>query len=282
MRELPASITNALYQSVSTFCQCWKLTAINGKSLGFTDHDRDIELDGFIFLAETGFSATDREEGNGLSASNFETTSTISSLSLCEKDIRAGLWDGALAEIWLVNWQDISMRMLLSKSKMGDITREGSVFRAQLLGKAHALTQSRGRILQSSCDAVLGDKRCGINLHNERYSISASISGYSENGRIILTQRLDDFAAEFFTSGIVALSGGERFEIKTHQKQNMSERIEFWRAPQQEINIGDTIKLYAGCDRSFATCCSKFSNMKNFRGFPHIPGRDYLSGYPVR
>jgi uncharacterized phage protein (TIGR02218 family) len=37
---------------------------------------------------------------------------------------------------------------------------------------------------------------------------------------------------------------------------------------------GDTFEVVAGCDRTFATCKSKFNNVRNFRGFPHIPGRD--------
>jgi hypothetical protein len=29
------------------------------------------------------------------------------------------------------------------------------------------------------------------------------------------------------------------------------------------------------------TCQAKFDNLLNFRGFPHIPGDDWLASYPV-
>lgn len=35
-----------------------------------------------------------------------------------------------------------------------------------------------------------------------------------------------------------------------------------------------------GCDRQLATCRDRFGNVANFRGFPHIPGNDFVLRYP--
>lgn len=35
-----------------------------------------------------------------------------------------------------------------------------------------------------------------------------------------------------------------------------------------------------GCDRALATCRDRFGNVANFRGFPHIPGNDFVLRYP--
>jgi len=35
------------------------------------------------------------------------------------------------------------------------------------------------------------------------------------------------------------------------------------------------------CDKRFATCRDRFANGINFRGFPHIPGNDFVIAYPV-
>src|SRR5262249_6848174 len=35
-----------------------------------------------------------------------------------------------------------------------------------------------------------------------------------------------------------------------------------------------------GCDRQLATCRDLFGNVVNFRGFPHIPGNDFVLKYP--
>ena len=35
-----------------------------------------------------------------------------------------------------------------------------------------------------------------------------------------------------------------------------------------------------GCDRQLSTCRDRFDNVANFRGFPHIPGNDFVLKYP--
>lgn len=40
--------------------------------------------------------------------------------------------------------------------------------------------------------------------------------------------------------------------------------------------------LAEGCDKRIATCRSCFGNELNFRGFPSIPGEDFLTLYPAR
>ena len=42
------------------------------------------------------------------------------------------------------------------------------------------------------------------------------------------------------------------------------------------IAIGDAYSVHAGCDKLLATCRDKFSNVINFRGFPHVPGLDRM------
>ena len=44
----------------------------------------------------------------------------------------------------------------------------------------------------------------------------------------------------------------------------------------EPIAAGDTFAVTAGCDKRFATCRDRFANAVNFRGFPHIPGNDFV------
>ena len=37
-----------------------------------------------------------------------------------------------------------------------------------------------------------------------------------------------------------------------------------------------------GCDKRSSTCSEKFDNLLNFRGFPTIPGEDFLTVYPAK
>ena len=69
--------------------------------------------------------------------------------------------------------------------------------------------------------------------------------------------------------------------MKTHVNGG-TVTLDLWQAMPQAIAEGDTFTVTAGCDKRFATCRDKFANVVNFRGFPHIPGNDFIVSYPLR
>lgn len=282
MREIPADLAAHLASGVTTLCWCWKLIRRDGVVAGFTDHDEDIEFDGVRHAARSGFSASEIEETSGLNAANGEAAGALTGDAISEADIAAGLLDGAQAEIWLVNWQEPAMRLLLRKASLGEVTREGVGFRVDLRGAAQALSQPQGRIYQPGCDAVPGDARCGVDLAAPQLRGFGSVIGTQEQGRILRLAGLEAFAADWFSRGVAVLETGERLEVKAHAKGEGAALIELWRVPSIALQTGDRLTLTAGCDRSFSACRSKFNNARNFRGFPHMPGHDFLTSYPVR
>ena len=70
-------------------------------------------------------------------------------------------------------------------------------------------------------------------------------------------------------------------EVKSHGKSDSAVTFTLWQTMGQPITAGDTFSVTAGCDKRFATCNSRFDNAANFRGFPHIPGNDFIISYPV-
>ncbi len=53
-------------------------------------------------------------------------------------------------------------------------------------------------------------------------------------------------------------------------------------AASEYVAHGHTVLIEAGCDRQADSCRLKFENLRNFRGFPDIPGEDWLMSYPVK
>ena len=45
---------------------------------------------------------------------------------------------------------------------------------------------------------------------------------------------------------------------------------------------GDHPAFGEGCDKRASTCSERFDNLLNFRGFPDIPGEDFLTLYPAK
>ena len=61
-----------------------------------------------------------------------------------------------------------------------------------------------------------------------------------------------------------------------HGKSAGGVTIELWQRLSEPIEAGDTFRIVAGCDKQFTTCRTKFANVPNFRGFPHVPGNDFM------
>lgn len=47
------------------------------------------------------------------------------------------------------------------------------------------------------------------------------------------------------------------------------------------LEAGNIVTVYPGCDRTTSTCETKFNNLLNYGGFPHMPGKSPFDGDPV-
>jgi uncharacterized phage protein (TIGR02218 family) len=285
VKSLPEGLQAHLDSGATTLCWCWRLTRRDGVQLGFTDHDRDLTLDGTTFEAAVGFTATDIRDAVGLSVDNLEVETALVSERLSEDDLAAGVYDDAQVEIFRVNWSAPEQRVLMRRGSLGEVTREGAIFRAEVRGLAHYLQQPKGRVYQFACDAVLGDGRCGIDLTSGSYRASATVVAV-ESGRSFLLSGLESFAAGWFSRGLLTfLSGanaGRQGEIRSHRVRDGASMVELWQEPAFAPLAGDAVEVQAGCDKQLASCRDKFSNAVRFRGFPHMPGNDFVTSYVRR
>ena len=279
MKLLPPALQNHLDTGATTLAWCWRLTRRDGTRLGFTDHDRDLAFDGTTFAAATGFTATEIRDAVGLSVDNLEVESALSADSLNEDDLAAGLFDDAGIEIWRVNWADTAQRVLMRSGSIGEVRRSGPAFAAEVRGLAHYLQQPKGRLFQYGCDADLGDDRCGVDLDDPAFRGTGTVIAAASN-RQFTASGLETFEANWFTRGLVTFTSGANAgraqEVKRHTLAGTTATIELWQPMALDIAAADTFTITAGCDKRFATCQAKFANAVNFRGFPHMPGNDYI------
>ena len=280
MKTLSPSLQAHLDSGITTLCWCWRLTRKDGAVLGFTDHDRDIICDGTAFEAAAGFTATDIADGVGLSVDNLEVTGALTSEALNDDDLAAGRFDDAKVEIFRVNWQNPADHVLMRYGSLGEVRRSGSTFTAEVRGLAHYLQQPKGRLFQLACDADLGDARCGVDLSGAAYRGIATIVKVLSPRRFEVSG-LADFDGDFFSRGLAAFTSGpasgQKIEIKAHTKGASAVAIELWSDAEGPPAAGDTLNVTAGCDKRIATCAGRFANAVNFRGFPAMPGNDFVT-----
>ena len=284
MRAIPPPLQAKLDSGVTTLCRCWTIRRQDGVTQGFTDHDEDIVIDGVTCRAGTGLSGTEATQKFGLAVDSSELTGALASDTLNEDDLAAGQYDAAETILWLVDWSEPSLRVLIAKGTLGEVRRDGAAFTAELRGLSQTLAEETGRLYTAACSADLGDGRCGVDLSAPAFrgnGIVVTLSGTSS----FSASGLDDFADGWFTAGKLTFTGGGysglSVEVKLHRKA-ATVTFDLWQAMARDIAPGDAFVVTAGCDKRFATCHDRFDNVVNFRGFPHIPGNDFVVRYAVQ
>ncbi|MDH2327624.1 DUF2163 domain-containing protein [Cereibacter sp. SYSU M97828] len=277
------TLASHLALGVTTVCRAWAVARADGIMLGFTDHDTDLAFDGITFAASSGLTAMALQQTTGLAVDNTEALGALSDAGVTEADLLAGRFDRAEMRCWLVNWADPSQRSLQFRGTFGEITRTGGAFRAELRGLTEALNQPQGRSYQTGCSALLGDRACGFDLSGPGYSAERAAEQI-EDRRILRFADFAGFDDRWFERGrLVVLTGagaGVVGLIKNDRLSASGREIELWQSLGPDIAPGDMLRIEAGCDKRAETCRLKFANFANFRGFPHIPGEDWLASYP--
>lgn len=270
---------------LTTLARCWLLRRKDGWARGFTDHDEDVVFGGVTFRADTGLTAHAIMQTTGLAIDNTEALGALSDASVTEADIRAGRFDGAEIEAWLVNWANPDERLLQFRGALGEITRSGGAFRAELLGLTETLNRPQGRVYQSACSAVLGDARCRFDLDQPGFSAELDVVAVEDDVRFTLDGATGQPERWFEKGCFKVLDGpgaGLVGVIKNERVGPGGRVVELWQAIRASVRVGDRVRIEAGCDKRHQTCRDRFDNIVNFRGFPHIPGEDRLLSVPVQ
>src|SRR3954453_6463988 len=251
MRAIPSALQAKLDCGVTTLARCWKVTRRDGVVLGFTDHDRDLVLDGVTFRAGTGFAASEATSRFDLAVDGAEIFGALSDDVLSEADLAAGRYDAAGIETWLVDWSEPALKILTARGTLGEIRREGQAFTAELRGLADALSQESGRLYTAKCGADLGDARCKVDLSAPPLRGSGAVLAV-EGTSVFLASGLDAFADGLFTAGRLSWTSGANaglaIEIKAHGFAGQA-RLTLWQAMPEPISAGDGFAHTARWDK---------------------------------
>lgn len=278
MKTVSANLKDHLAQETTTMVTCWQIEMTDGTVLGFTEHDRNIEYDGVIYEAATGFTPTAFEQSMGMSVDNMDVSSFLDSDSITEADIEAGRLDNAEIKTFKINWTDTSQGIMrLTRGIVGEITRQDDLYVAEVRSLSQYLQQTIGRKYLGTCDAALGDSRCKVNL--SAFTVTGSVTSVTSQDTFTDSSRAE--ADDYFTYGKLTFTGGNNTGYEVEVKAFASGQFTLFEAMPNAIQVGDAYSVYAGCDKSGrlgnAHCVNKFSNYANFRGFEDIPGQDKMS-----
>lgn len=241
--------------------------------MGFTDHDRDIDLEAILYRAASGMSPSAISASAALKVDELDIEGMLSNEAIAESDVLRGLYDYAEVSLYLVNYADPEAGgLLLRTGWLGEITLRAGQFVAEVRGLTQALQQTMGDIYSAGCRARFGDTRCGINkaAHTVTGTVTSvqGLHGFTDTARAETNGH--------FALGSVTFTSGENMGLEVEIKGFSGGAFEFSLPIYAAPAVGDGYTAVAGCDKAFETCVMRFNNALNFRGEPHVPGTDKM------
>lgn len=273
MKAISHALKNHLSQEVATLCTLVKITRKDAVIVGLTDHDSNVIYDSVTYVASGSFTPRAVVSSAGLNVDHGEIEAVFSSDLIREEDVLAGLYDHAQVTLMLVNYTAPEDGVLvLRHGHWGEMSLRGGQFVAELRGLAQALQYEIGELYSPTCRAMLGDARCKVNL--AAYTAASAVQ--SVEGALVFKDAARTEPAGFFAHGTLKFTSGDNAGWYGEVKAYVGGEVTLLIPPPQPMSAGDGYQIIAGCDKSFSTCRTRFSNGVNFRGEPHVPGLDRL------
>lgn len=148
--------------------------------------------------------------------------------------------------------------------------------------------QGLRRVWQRGCPHVLYGRGCGLTQAN--YS-EGPFAAASVSGLVVTVAEAALQADGWFTGGLLEGAASVRFVMAHAGTQLSLSRAHPLLAEQVAasgygLNYGNDyggipVTLYPGCDRTVATCESKFNNLLNHGGWPYIPTKNPMGGSSI-
>lgn len=276
---IPTGLSAHLMSDLKTLAICILINRLDGQIFAFTDHDRDLTFDSVLYKSKGGFSASAIEQQNSLAVDNLDIEAAIDDDNITDEDLKRGLFNGASAEVFLVNYMDLTEKIVLKKGTLGDVVvKDDGEYFSEIRGLTAKLQNRIGSVYLPTCNArQLGDSRCKLNLSG--FSFVTTVAAVTSNQ--VFTHSTSVQADGFFTFGLVEwLTGsaneGFKQEVKLYNVDASIGTFTLQLPMLKNIQVGDSFRAIAGCDRKFETCKNTFNNAVNFRGFPNLPGLDQM------
>lgn len=274
MRTVPAAITAARATPTSRLCKIWRLERTDGTVLRFTEHDRELEVDGETFLPTASFDPSTIKASGDLAVDDLDVQGAFDSSLITAEDLMAGRYHGATFYVAEVLWDNPGAgKDVLRFGWLGRVREAGGRFVAELLGPTVKLQQPLLELYSPGCRATLGDARCGVDL-GPLTQVGTVTTVYDR--RAFDASGLTLLDPEYFHFGKVAWTSGANAGLEMEVQGSDGTLVALFLPMPFPVEAGDTFDIVPGCNKALGTCRDKFDNVLNFRGHPHVPVSDDL------
>jgi uncharacterized phage protein (TIGR02218 family) len=255
----------------------WRLERRDGVTLGFTSHDRDVEVDGLLLRASPGIMPSSISETLGLDIDGLDVRGALTADAIRADDLHAGRWDGSRLSIFLFDWSEPAAGLrTLAVGELGSVSHSGERFEAEFKGPAAKLDRPVAPFTSPGCRAQFCDAACGLNAERFRHEVEVA---FTSGSALTVSAPLSGTPGNF-AFGTLRWLDSENCGLRSEILSSTGNTIQLLASPFFAVTTGARIELIEGCDKTISTCTSRFDNAINFRGEPYLPGNDLLTRYP--
>ena len=261
---------------LDTVATWWRIERMDGATLGFTSHDRNITFGGVAYRTAPGMVPSAIRLTSAIDSDSAEITGALSHDSISNDDLIAGRFDGARILVGLVDWKTAE-NMTIYAGTIGAVASEGAGFSADLLSLKQALKADIVPRTSPTCRAEFCGTGCTLSA--ARFTHGGKLIAVASDGsgiRVDTTVTL----AKLAYGALRWLDGPETGLVRRIEQVDGDWLILDHSTPTS-LDPGTRVLLREGCDHTLGTCADRFANALNFQGEPFIPGNDLLTSYPA-
>lgn len=183
--------------------------------------------------------------------------------------LNAGAWDAATVQIYIIDRRNITtlgdplFTGTIQPVTIDPMGGRGSFDLRGLAAQASTVTQN----YQAMCRIDLFSPLC--QLSGPSFAVSATIATIVDRFTVTVTGPSNPTG--WFNQGIGDAANGFKFEIADWVLSTLTLRT-YLPICIARFSVGLGLTLYPGCDKTAATCKTKFNNKINFQGEDHFLG----------
>lgn len=181
---------------------------------------------------------------------------------------------------------DTGNSKILWQGKVGAVTLKGPQAEMVIPDRMNAVmgTSLPNRSFQTTCNHRLFDARCGLNPNSFKFVGEVATIGEGGNPITLVSEsggpHTETFTYAYSNGEMVRTIDGERRLIITQgAATGANANIITLGHPFRELEVGDEVTLYKGCDLSLTACKDRFNNVARFGGMPQVPRTNLFTAW---
>ena len=246
--------------------KCWLFILNDSTTIGFTDHDVDLNIGEMVYHANSGHvKHLNQNIKDG--PNHVELENIISHDLISIKDILSGVYDNANVEVFYVDIHALDNKKWARSGSIAEIKVDSDRVNIRVESLSSAFDQEICETYSENCRALLGDNRCKVQI--EKYALKCKIDKILDKRRFLVNISQGDYKNYYSRGKAIFSAGANTIEIEILNM--VGNEVVLANSISSGVKVNDDLTLMPGCNQTVAMCCQVYDNVLNFRGEPNIP-----------